>query len=243
VADCTDSPGTGKASVANCCDPAANEWTFQTCNFSELFVGETSGDLIPGKDGGGIRNDCLGEWAVNNPLNVPFLDRKGFPNVKQKCMDGDPLCDADGEVNGSCLFEMAVCLNVEDARLVTKRGLTCNTAELALWQLKKPRPDSRKAVQAANARRLRDAVLALAPGTIGGKYNEEVLFSPGLSDTDQCTDPVMVEVPLRGRHQNRQGKATVRMLTLAKPLAGERRGAKDRDTVFLTCLPSGAGAP
>lgn len=39
VADCADTPGSDKASVALCCDTANNSWTFQTCSFSEFTLG------------------------------------------------------------------------------------------------------------------------------------------------------------------------------------------------------------
>jgi hypothetical protein len=38
TANCSHSPGTGQATVARCCDPASNTWTFQTYSFSEFFV-------------------------------------------------------------------------------------------------------------------------------------------------------------------------------------------------------------
>ncbi|MBI4516322.1 MAG: hypothetical protein HY699_10970 [Deltaproteobacteria bacterium] len=33
VANCADAPGTGKSTVAGCCDPDSNTWVFQTCDF------------------------------------------------------------------------------------------------------------------------------------------------------------------------------------------------------------------
>jgi len=69
IADCSDAPGTGQATVAGCCDPVANAWTFQTCSFSDFFLGRTAGDLVPGK--GSTATDCIAEWEPGNPLNVP----------------------------------------------------------------------------------------------------------------------------------------------------------------------------
>ena len=51
-------------------------------------------ERIPG--GGKTTTDCLIEWSIDNPANVPALDKRGFINVKQRCVDGDPRCDFDG---------------------------------------------------------------------------------------------------------------------------------------------------
>src|SRR5262249_25762316 len=54
--------------------------------------------------GGGSRADCL--LALDAPIN----DTIGKPK-KVRCADGDPSCDADGIVNGECLFRIGVCAN------------------------------------------------------------------------------------------------------------------------------------
>jgi hypothetical protein len=44
----------------------------------------------------------MAEWGIRNPLNEPYTNRKGLPNFRQVCTDGDPTCDLDGLANGVC---------------------------------------------------------------------------------------------------------------------------------------------
>ena len=41
----------------------------------------------------------------------------GFPSRTQSCIDGDPACDQDGATDGKCVFQVAACTRVTDARL------------------------------------------------------------------------------------------------------------------------------
>lgn len=228
-ADCSDPPGAGQASVARCCNRAANTWTFQTCSFSEFFLGLTSGDLVPGK--GDPATDCMAEWSIRNPLNEPWLDRRGVTNFKQECTDGDPTCDFDGSTNGVCALDVAVCLNLTDVRLVDPdTGLTaCTPGSVATWQIKKPFPDSIKPYESANALAMRDAVAALTPHTISGPHQDVVTFNAAVTTGETCTSAVRVNVPLRA--PGKRGKAVFKMQS--------RSGAtKDTDKLVLRCLPA-----
>jgi hypothetical protein len=228
VADCTDAPGTGEATVAACCDTAANEWTFHTCSFSEFFLGRTAGDLVPGR--GSAAKDCFSEWALNNPLNTPFFDNKGLPNFRQACRDGDTSCDQDGVADGDCELRISICLNVDDPRLLDQNGApACAPAPVDTWLLKKPRPDSTKPIDAANAVALRAAVAALGSSTISGDHQEILTFAPAVSTGDHCTAPVTFTVPLTP--SGRAGKSTLKMQSIAG-------GWKDSDKLKLTCLPA-----
>ena len=229
VANCADAPGTGMATVANCCDTTSNEWTFQTCDFSEFLLGENFADLIPGN--GSPTTDCVAEWTVNNPQNDPFLDKKGLPNFKQTCTDGDVLCDFDGTMNRQCVFEVGVCLNVPDERLVNKGEVACTPVDVEVWELKKPKPDSKKQLDADNGEALRDAVLGLGTGTVSGKHQEQITFTPSVSLEDTCTNLVQVAVPLKGKDLDRQGRVTIRMKSTTPS------GMADMDKLKLTCLP------
>lgn len=227
VADCTDAPGTGTATVAECCDMDANEWTLQTCSFSEIFAGLTAGDLVPGR--GSAAKDCFSEWSLNNPLNTPFFDNKGLPAFKQSCRDGDGACDHDGVADGDCEIQIAICLNVDDPRLVDQNGApACLPTAVDVWLLKKPRPDSTKPIDAANAVALRDAVAALGSNTVGGDHQEVLTFAPAVSAGDHCSEPTTITVPRKP--SGRAGKATLKMQSIAN-------GAKDSDKLKLTCLP------
>ncbi len=82
-----------------------------------LNVSATYGLPLPG--GGDTATDCHAEFASTRmKLNYPPLhpaDPQQWEEVR--CFDGDPGCDADGEVNGACLFDIDVCLYNQDADL------------------------------------------------------------------------------------------------------------------------------
>jgi hypothetical protein len=228
VADCADPPGSGSATVAECCDPVANTWSFQTCNFSELTLGTTGAGLVPGK--GAPWSDCVAEWAVDNPLNDPTVDDKGLTHFEQACADGDAVCDRDGRANGVCVFGVGVCLNVDDARLVRRSGPACTPTDVAAWVLKRPRPGAQRADEAGNAARLLEAVATLGPSTIAGRRAVEVRFGPAATGA-VCTELVDVAVPLAGNAAARSGKTELH--ARAKTTAG----VPDTDRLRLVCRP------
>jgi hypothetical protein len=219
----------GHASVAKCCMPGSNEWTFETCNFSGLIFGHHASNLIPG--GGSVSTDCVSEWVVNNPDNEPEFDAKGLVSGTQTCTDGDAICDADGTANGACEFRVGVCLNNQDPRLLSGGQPACSPADVRIWEVRKPRPDSGRPVDTANAVALRDAVAALGGGTVGGIHQERVTFAPALSGGNACTSLAHVVVPLRARG-TRAGRASV------KGRAHMTDGTMDKDKLKLYCLPA-----
>jgi hypothetical protein len=214
--------------VAGCCSKTANEWSFQTCDFSEYVVGDSVAGLVPG--GGSPSTDCAMELLVDNPLNSPPADRKGFPNSAQSCTDGDPTCDADGVANGACSFKVAVCLNVSDPRLIERRSgeMACTPSSVAVWQVRRPLPDS-KPPGDANGAALRDAVGSLGTAAVSGKHNETLTFTPAVAGTQDCTGFVPVVVPLRNSLV--AGKAVV------KTSVATTSGDADTDKLKLACLP------
>ena len=54
--------------------------------------------------GGSSKYDCL--LVLDTPVNNPVDNPKRI-----RCTDGDPACDADATVNGTCVFPSAVCAN------------------------------------------------------------------------------------------------------------------------------------
>ena len=230
AADCADASGTGQASVARCCDPATNQWSFQTCSFSEYSLGDPAAGMIPGKGKG--ETDCAAEWVVDNPLNVPAADGRGYPSTKQRCTDGDASCDLDASANGTCAFEVGVCMNVEDSRLIDRKtgAVACTPGSIATWAAVKPRPDSDVASESQNATGLRDAVAALGAATVSGKHQEIVTFSPVLDASTVCTDMVPIAVPLADDETS--GKATL------KVRSADAAGVVDSDLLKLRCDPA-----
>lgn len=239
LADCSAPAGSGLATLANCCNTTTNEWTFQSCDFSEFVLGVNFADLIPSTGTAG--RNCVAEWAVDNPQNTPFIDRRGQPNSRQTCADGDILCDADGIVNQRCVFHVGVCLNVPDDRLLKRNGeVACTPSDVEIWEVKRPRTDSTDPVDATNAAALRDAVHALGIGTVTGYRNERIIFAPPITAGDICTEMVELTVPLRGRNLERKGSKRIVMRSITTAPPGKRYGTKDRDVLRLSCLPSGS---
>ena len=77
----------------------------------------SGGTCIPG--GGPADSDCHAEFfGTGLLLNTPFFD-PAKPKAKKelRCFDGDAGCDGDGEVNGTCAFNVALCLSNQDPNL------------------------------------------------------------------------------------------------------------------------------
>ena len=70
-----------------------------------------------------------------------------------------------------------------------------------MFELKKPKPDSRRLHEADAADALLAAVMELdGQATLGGHRLNEITFSgAGYQNGDACTNTVQVEVPLNGR--------------------------------------------
>jgi len=162
-------------------------------------------ERIPG--GGSRTSDCLSEWIVANPSNVPLVDGQGHFRRTQRCVDGDPTCDFDGGVAGSCTFHVSVCAGNTDVA-------GCVPAALATWELTKP--SSKQAARRPELAAVR-AAFAAVPASL-----------TGLSAPDACSAVVDVVVPRRGT-----GKGAVALAASALTAAGSR----DQDSLKLLCLP------
>ena len=186
--------------------------------------------LIPGK--GSSVTDCIIEWAIINPNNTPYLDSKGLPNSKQVCTDGDPSCDADGIVNDECHFRLAVCLNNSDPRLPE-----CGAyPPLASYELVKPRVDSSRAQDAANASTMLEGFTRLSNALPGRTHSSVLDFDPHLQPVapNNCSAPIEFVVKLKAP----RALETVKGRATTGPRAG--KGVHDRvidtDKLKLTCL-------
>ncbi len=165
-------------------------------------------ERVPG--GGSTRDDCLGEWIVANPTNVPLVDGRGRMRRIQRCVDDDPACDFDGGVAGTCTFRVAVCANNGDVA-------GCTPAPLTAFVLAKP-----SASQA-----LRHPALAAVRAAFAGAS----AALTGTATPDVCTGTLDVVVPLRGSAPTyAPGKVTLGTVATA----GVRR---DKDTLKLICTP------
>lgn len=203
----------------------------EECDFGDVIDGDGCSArcafelLVPG--GGRRRNDCAAEWAAINPTDDLRLGRDGLPGP-QRCVDGDPTCDAGGTVDGTCRFRVALCFGVVDPRLPE-----CVPAPLLRRiTLQKPRATAGNAVEAANATAIADAVrawTAIAPEQGAGTV---FVADPPLvvGGHRSCTPVADVVVPLRG---SGDGRAILRVLT--EWTVDDVTRMRDRDTLRLVC--------
>jgi cysteine-rich repeat protein len=182
--------------------------------------------LLPG----GGSNDCIAEWAVINPFNTPFLDVDDLPSSKQRCVDGDPSCDADGTFDDRCTFRVALCLQNVDPFLpdcVAPPGIV-------KYVLVSPRPNSSEPGDAANALAMIDAFGRLSAAVPSGDAGNILVFDPPLvvAAPDNCTDTALIVVE---RRELSLRSEKFRIITNSVP-TGNSRGLEDDDTLLLTCL-------
>jgi cysteine-rich repeat protein len=182
----------GTASPCDGCDAACQPVAGLACGDGMLVPGcadqcddgnEVAGDgCSAGRSyericvGGSRTSDCLAEWLVVNPSNVPLVDGHGRFRRTQRCIDGDPACDFDG-VSGSCTFRLQVCAGNTDLA-------GCTPAALSAWDLTKP-----SAQQAAKRPEL--AAVRAAFGAVPGVIT-------GVATPDVCSPVVEVVVPRAG---------------------------------------------
>jgi DNA-binding beta-propeller fold protein YncE len=193
-------------------------------------------DRIPG--GGRRRSECTAEWLVNNPRNLPLVDHRGLPGTRQRCTDGDALCDTDGVANGQCVLAVGVCFNVDDPRPALSVGASaCTPSTVESWEILRPRPDRGDPIRVANAAALRDVVEQLDETATAGPTDGHVSFAPPLGRTSVCTNAASITVPLKGTARNRRNQARIYMRTMTSPLP-DRARIRDDDRLLLICEPS-----
>jgi cysteine-rich repeat protein len=160
---------------------------------------------------GSVTSECLVSYAVDNPTNVPLRDAHGAFSATQTCTDGDPLCDFDGGVPGSCTFHVRVCAN-------TVIPGCPGPVRLYAWELLQP--SAAKAAKHPELAAVRTA-METVPGAIVGP-----------SERNLCSEPLGVPVPLRGPDGHSPGKL------LLKDRASDYAHTRDVDKLKLICLPS-----
>ena len=168
-------------------------------------------ERIPG--GGSAPSDCHTEWSVDNAANAPRFDKHGDVSNVQTCTDGDPRCDFDGGVPGSCTFAIAVCVN--------NTNLPACTPEFRLlnWELRKP--SASRALHDPASAVIRAAFQSVVPGAVVGP-----------DARDLCSPRAFVAVPLKGGPTQRKKN---QMTLVAR--ASLYSGATDTDKLRLVCLP------
>jgi hypothetical protein len=122
---------------------------------------------------------CLLEWRL--PGVTLAATAKGLPKSRQRCRDGE-ACDLDGVVNKSCTIAAALCVNVVDPRLRTRRDeRACTPRPLDALRVTRPRAASGPA-GAANRARLEAGLAGLPPSPITVR--------------ESCTNTIPIEVPV-----------------------------------------------
>lgn len=159
---------------------------------------EETGVLIEGR---GKKVGCQAEWLVQ--VVDPDTDKKGKPTQKQKCIDGDFRCDADGLINDSCSILMSPCFNVPDDDLPE-----CNPADrVDKIFLKKPLPGSNNSQDDANAQAIVASLVTL--GTTVEVDGSTVASGTPISGTTVCGPAVEAKIPFSGK----SGKRTFKLRT------------------------------
>ena len=168
-------------------------------------------ERIPG--GGSPATDCVSEWSVDDPSNLPAYDKHGAISATQSCVDDDATCDHDGGTPGSCTFRVRGCANNTDVA-------GCEAPpRLASWELL--RPSDAQGVKRPYLAALRAALLASIPAA-----------TVGTDGRDVCSDFTDVTVPLRVAG-GRQHLTKVKLKTRATTYEGK----VDQDGLTLVCLP------
>ncbi len=84
-----------------------------------VVIGASGASALQIPGGGPAETDCHAEFASTlMKLNYPPFDPSApVPQEAVRCFDGESGCDLDGRVNGSCSFDIDVCLYNDDPDL------------------------------------------------------------------------------------------------------------------------------
>ena len=214
--------GNGKVECAEECDAGPlNGQPGSGCD-AECKVVPLPGGLLL-FPGGQTRNSCMAEWRIK--LSSGQVSG-GFPLRTQSCIDGDPGCDDDGKIDGSCAFDVAVCADEMDSRLPK-----CNPLQVASISVLKPNPlTASQPIDKANAATLVSAIESLGV-TVKAGTNVLVPGTP-ITQRNDCTTAFHITVP---HPAGLAGSKTVNL--------GARDGFGARmssNQVTLTCTPNTA---
>jgi hypothetical protein len=162
--------------------------------------------------GGTASTDCLAVFQVSDEVSP-----KG---TKVSCVDGDPSCDADGAINGSCQIPVAVCANSTALSKCTLSGVQSITVQHAL-----DNGDSKFDPEFQALQTRIDNGIDLPT-----------------NDPNQCAAPTNFHVPIKGPFKsgakNKCGTITktLSLSAVSQLIAGKT--SKDTDTLKLSCSPA-----
>lgn len=204
-AECVSTPcGDGNVTPGEECDDGnttAGDGCGPTCQV----------ELIPG--GGSPKTDCIVEWGVVN-ATPQRLDGKGHRSAKQTCRDGDPSCDQDGAVDGSCTFRINVCVRVFDTVPCSPESVDTIHATTEIQK-----PSATEAAISPAAAAIRAQLGAIQPLVVGPTH-------------DTCSAAIDMVVPLKVSTGG--FKKARRVLKTRVDFAPAKA---DTDTITLLCAP------
>ena len=181
--------------------------------------------------GGTVRTDCAAELLPVGAI-LTIARGNGLPTSNVACVDGDPACDADGAVNGTCALRAVMCLSNTDPRYPA-----CGPQSLDAIEVKKPKAGAGDATDAANLAAVEGAAQSL--GLAVRRNGVIVVAGPGSSQPNACTaaDPATLSVPLAGPPgAYRKARRTI----VARFLAFDSNGKPhftDSDKLVIECRP------
>jgi hypothetical protein len=162
--------------------------------------------------GGSSSTDCLVTLSVdaNYPLTAP---------KQVRCVDGDPICDDDGIVNGVCDLRVALCANSTFNPACTISGLASVTVEHALDNGDPKFDPDYQALQ--------------------NRIDTDFAYPVATADT--CTTVGIVHVPIKGPLGNNKCSRQKKKLKLRSlSTSGPEGTREDKDTLKLYCDPAPA---
>jgi len=168
--------------------------------------GACAGGACSAPGAGPLQTDCVVEYdgvTLNNPATRPR-------NVV--CTDGDPACDADATPNGTCRFDLTICLNNPDPRFPA-----CVPSDVASFVVRNRAPSSPKF----------DTRLAAIEASVN------TLGLPNAGNVCTAVQQFKVDLVVRDGTY-RPGKNKIRSKALTSG------GAKDADRIKFQCMPSAA---
>jgi hypothetical protein len=160
------------------------------------------GSTCSAPGGGSPVSDCLAEF------DGPVLNYPVGRNRDASCVDGDAACDADGVADGTCHFNVSVCMVNDDDRFPA-----CVPNAVLGYKIKSGTPGTKKFNQELLDLNL-DALLITQTWT------------------PSCTPPRQISVALKTRGDGTKRKGTLRIQAEAIDTT-----LSDRDKLKLICLP------
>jgi hypothetical protein len=166
--------------------------------------------------GGHASTDCLSVFSVGDTVTLTTP-------THIVCVDGDPSCDADGVINGSCQIPVGICANSTQVSHCSLNGV--------------------ESIEVQHADDNGDPQFDPELQALQTRVNSGI--NPPTAAADQCTTPTNFHVAIKGPFKNRTGAnvcmpntKVVHLVTTSMVING--RLFTDRDTLRLTCVPNPA---